>query len=145
MPSTIELEILAQEDRLTQASRTLDVEALDRLYADDILMTSVLGESCDKTFLMDEAKRGVAQRAAAGSAGKDFVSSYDKEELKMAVYGDAAVTTYRFIVTFKGDGIDVRRKYRTTNVWVKRAERWQVVAAHTAFVLDPKQIAALAG
>lgn len=45
----------------------------------------------------------------------------------------------------KGGSVNVERKYRTTNVWMKRNGRWQVMAAHTAFVLDPKQAAMLAG
>jgi len=58
--------------------------------------------------------------------------------------GNVAVTSYRFVVTIKGERIDVSRHYRTTNVWTKIQGRCQVVA-HTAFVLDPKQAARLAG
>jgi ketosteroid isomerase-like protein len=101
--------------------------------------------ACDKSFLMDEARRGAAQRAHAAAAGKQMVGSYDKEDLKVVADGDAAVTSYRFVVTVKGEGLDVHRRYRTTNVWMKRQGRWQIVAAHTAFVLDPKQAASLAG
>lgn len=36
-------------------------------------------------------------------------------------------------------------RYRMTNVWIKREGRRQIVAAHMAFVLDPKQAAALSG
>jgi ketosteroid isomerase-like protein len=137
-------DILAHEERLTNASRALDVDALDRLYADDIMMTGVLGQTCDKQALIDEARRGVAQRLQATALGKDFVSMYAKEGLKVVFHGDTAVTSYRFVVTFT-DGIDVRRTYRTTNVWAKRGTAWQIVAAHTAFVLDAQQAAMLAG
>jgi ketosteroid isomerase-like protein len=138
-------ELVAREEQLTNASRALDVVVLDQLYADDIMMTGVLGQACDKTFLIDEARRGVAQRSQAAAAGKGFVSAYEKEDLKVALHGDTAVTNYRFVVTFTGDGIDIRRTYRTTNVWAKRGAEWQIVAAHTSFVLDPKQVAAIAG
>jgi len=145
MTGTAVQEIVALEDRLTQATRALDVDVLDGIYADDIIMTSVLGEPCGKTVVLDEARRGVAQRAQAAAAGKPITSSYDKEDLKVAVGGDAAVASYRFVVRIQGDGIDVNRRYRTTNVWMKRQGRWQIVAAHTAFVLSPKQAASLAG
>ena len=59
--------------------------------------------------------------------------------------GDTAVANYRFVVTFKGPNLDLRRRYRTTNVWVKRDGRWQIVAAHMAFVLDPQQAAMVSG
>jgi len=48
-------------------------------------------------------------------------------------------------VKLTGAGLHVERAYRTTNVWMRRDGRWQVVAAHTAFVLNPAQVARLAG
>jgi ketosteroid isomerase-like protein len=51
----------------------------------------------------------------------------------MAVrHGDTAVASFRFGITIRNDGQEVTRRYRTTNVWMKRAVGWQVVAAHTA-------------
>jgi len=143
MPTDIEQEVLAQEEALTLATRKLDMDALNRIYADDILMTGVLGETCGKAFLMDEARRGAAHRESAVAAGKHIEGSYEKEDLKLVLLGDTAVTSYRFVVQMKGPGIDVHRRYRTTNVWAKRNGDWQVVAAHTAFILDPKQVASL--
>ena len=132
MDRNIEQEILAQEENLTQATRNLDVAALDSIYADDIMVTGVTGEVCSKATMIEEAKRGIAQREAAITAGKSFVSSYDKEDIKTVSHGDVAISSYRFVVKIKGDGIDVNRRYRTTNVWMKRQGRWQVIAAHTA-------------
>jgi ketosteroid isomerase-like protein len=43
-----EHEILAQEERLTEATRNVDVAALDELYAEDIMFTGVTGAICDK-------------------------------------------------------------------------------------------------
>ena len=143
MQTNIEQQVLAQEEALTLSTRKLDIEALDRIYADDILMTGVLGETCGKAFLMDEARRGVAHRERAAADGKHFEVSYEKEDLKIVMLGDTGVTSYRFVVKMKGPGVDVHRRYRTTNVWAKRNSSWQVVAAHTAFVLDPKQAASL--
>ena len=143
MPTDIEQQVLTQEEALTFSTRKLDIEALDRIYADDILMTSVLGETCGKAFLIEEARRGAAHRESAAAAGKHFEGSYEKEDLKIVLFGDTAVTSYRFVVKMKGPGVDVHRRYRTTNVWAKRNGNWQIVAAHTAFVLDPKQIASL--
>jgi ketosteroid isomerase-like protein len=77
MNGTVVQEIVALEDSLTQATRALDVDALDRIYADDIVMTSVLGERCGKTVVLDEARRGVAQRESASACGKPITSSYD--------------------------------------------------------------------
>jgi ketosteroid isomerase-like protein len=138
-------EILMQEELLTQATRTLDIEALERIYTDDIMMTGVMGDApCNKSTLLEEAKRGVEQRERAAAGGKPIFDSYEKEDLKVVSHGDTGVTSYRFVVKLTGEGVNVHRRYRTTNVWMKRKGRWQIVAAHTAFVLDPKQAAGLA-
>ena len=131
MSNIVEQEILAQEDRLTLATRQLDIEALDRIYADDILFTGVTGVICDKSNLMEEARRGVAQREAAKDT-KHFVASFDKEDIKVAPHGDTAVTSYRFVVTVRNQAEETKRCYRTTNVWLKRQGGWQVIAGHTA-------------
>jgi ketosteroid isomerase-like protein len=137
-------EILRQEEQLASAKRTLDLDAIDRIYADDLLLTGVLGEpTCSKSAVMDEMRRGIAQRDAAKAAGTPFDTRTDNEDTKVVALGDTAVANYRFVVTLKGPNLDVRRRYRTTNVWVKRAGRWQIVAAHMAFVLDPQQAAML--
>jgi ketosteroid isomerase-like protein len=129
--ATTEQEILAQEDRLTQATRQLDLDSLDRIYADDILFTGVTGATCDKASLMDEARRGRAERQAATET-KHFVASYDKGDIKVAAHGDTAVTSWRFVITIHHDGQETTRTYRTTNVWMKRPPGWQVIAGHTS-------------
>src|SRR5262249_45143973 len=117
MASNVEQEILAQEEQLTLATRQLDLATLDRLYADDILFTGVTGATCDKSSLMDEARRGQLQRRASAET-KYFVASYDKEDIRVVAHGDTAVTSWRFIVTIHNNGDETRRTYRTTNVWM---------------------------
>ena len=139
-------EILQQEEQLANAKHTLDLDAIDRIYADDLLLTGVLGEpTCSKGAVMDEMRRGIAQRDAAQAGGAGFETRTENEDTKIVPLGDAAVATYRFVVTFKGPNLDIRRQYRATNVWAKRDGRWQIVAAHMGFVLDPQQAAMLAG
>jgi ketosteroid isomerase-like protein len=143
--NTVLQEILAQEEELTRATRMLDLGTLDRLYADDVVVTGVLDGTCAKPAVMDELKRGVAQRDSAAASGAQIVTSYDKEDLNVTVHGDLAISTYRFVFTATGDAIDVHRRHRTTNVWAKRNGRWQIIAAHTAYALDPKQAMMLSG
>ena len=139
-------EILEQEEQLANAKRTLDLDAIDRIYADDLLLTGVLGEpTCSKSAVMDEMRRGIAQRNAAKAGGIRFDMRAENEDTKVVARGDTAIANYRFVVTFKGPNLDLRRRDRTTNVWVKRDGGWQIVAAHMAFVLDAKQVAMLEG
>ena len=139
-------EILQHEGQLANAKRTLDLDAIDQIYADDLLLTGVLGEpTCSKSAVMDEMRRGIAERDAAKAGGAQVDTRTENEDTKVVALGDTAIANYRFVVTFKGPNLDVRRRYRTTNVWVKRGGRWQIVAAHMGFVLDPQQAAMLSG
>ena len=108
--ATIE-EILQQEEQLANAKRTLDLDAIDRIYADDLLLTGVLGEpTCSKGAVMDEMRRGIAQRDAAKPGGAGFKTRTENEDTKIVPLGDAAVANYRFVVTFKGPNLDIRRQ-----------------------------------
>ena len=137
MPGSIEQEILTQEENLTQAKRTLDIAALDRFYADDVIFTGVTGEVCGKAGLMNEASQGVSQRENAAVQGKKILTSFDKEDIKVVTHGDTAVASYRFVIRVQGEGIDIHRRYRTTDVWLKRENTWQIIAGHMAS-LDPQ-------
>ena len=133
MTGIVDTDIAAAEERLTEATRRVDVDALDRIYADDIMFTGVTGVICDKNAVMDEARRGVAERQAAAEKRMPVVVSYDKDDLRTVRHGATAVSSFRFSVTIRADGQEeITRRYRSTNVWMKRAEQWQVVAAHTA-------------
>jgi ketosteroid isomerase-like protein len=133
MQMQLDREILAEEERLTTATQAIDVEALDRIYADDIIFTGVAGAICNKATVMDEARRGAAERRkAAANPGAPAVVAYDKDEIMAVRHGDTGVTSFRFGITIRSDGQEVTRRYRTTNVWMKRAVGWQVIAAHTA-------------
>ena len=137
MTGTIEQEILTLEENLTQAKRQLDIAAFDRIYAGDVLFTAVTGEVCGKAGLMTEAARGVAERDAATAQGRKFSTSIDKEDIRVVTHSDTAVASYRFVVRVQGEGVDIHRRYRTTNVWLKRAGQWQVIGGHMAS-LDPQ-------
>lgn len=146
MPQTMEQEIVKQEESLTNAKRALDLDAIDRIYADDLLLTGVMGEpTCDKAAIIGEIKRGIEERERSLACGQSIEMAAENEDMKVVTHGDTAVANYRFVVTVKGPNIRAHHRYRVTNIWMKRDGRWQIVAAHTAFVLTPKQAALLAG
>jgi ketosteroid isomerase-like protein len=123
MSSNVEQEILKLEAELARTEGNLDVSALDRLYADDIMVTAPVGVVVDKPAVMEEVRL---------AASKATVGTYDKDHLKVRAYGDAAVSSYRMTVKGQFDGQEVSRRLQITNVWLKRQGRWQVVARHTA-------------
>ena len=139
-------EILQQEELLARAKRALDLNAIDSIYADDLLLTGVLGEpTCSKSAVMEEIRRGIAEREDATTRGARFETVTENEDTKVIALGDTAIANYRFVVSIKGPNLDLRRRYRATHVWAKRNGHWQIVAAHMGFVLDPQQAAMLSG
>ena len=146
MSDKTDQEIVSQEAELLRAKQTLDLELLRRIYADDLMMTGVLGEpTCSKPAIIEEVRRGIALRESAIASGRPVQMSAENEDMKVAACGDTAVASYRFVVKVKGENLDIHRRYRTTNVWTRREGGWQIVAAHTSLVLDAKQLAALGG
>jgi len=119
----IETEILRLEEELTQTEMRVDVQALDQIYADDIMVTAPIGICVDKPAVMTEI-RAAAEKAVVGK--------YDKNDLKIRVYGDTAVSSYRMSAEATFEGMEIKRQLCITNVWMKRNENWQIVARHTA-------------
>ena len=146
MAMTTEQEILRYEKQLADAKRALDLKALDGIYADDVMLTGVLGDpTCTKAAITEEITRGIAEREKAIASGVKLEMSAENEDMKVAAHGDSAIANYRFVVKCKGPNINLHRRYRVTNVWTKREGRWQIVAQHLSFVLDAKQAAMLSG
>jgi len=119
----VEKEIQELEEELTRTEMRLDVDALDRIYADDIMVTAPIGICVDKPAVMQEI-RTAADKAAIGR--------YDKEDLKLRAYGNVAVTSYRMTAEATFEGTAIKHQLCITNVWLKRNGRWQIVARHTA-------------
>jgi ketosteroid isomerase-like protein len=119
----IEKEILRIEENLTQTEMKLDVEALDRIYADDIMVTAPIGICVDKPAVMDEVRL---------AAAKAVIGKYDKGDLKVRAYGNTAVSSYRMTAEATFEGTEIKQRLCITNVWMKRGDSWQIVARHTA-------------
>jgi hypothetical protein len=52
------------------------------------MFTDVTGDVCDKLAVMREARRRAAERQGATAEGKQVVTSYDKEDIKVVAQGD---------------------------------------------------------
>jgi ketosteroid isomerase-like protein len=103
--------------KLTQewlaAEEHIDREVLNRIIADDFLGTGPMGTTVSKTDVIP----------AEGSGGHGLaISGLD---IKVRVFGDAAIVTGRGVPK-----VNDRPELRFTVVFVKRADRWQMVAGH---------------
>jgi len=119
----VEKEILTLEEELTQTEMRLDVDALDRIYADDIIVTAPIGLCVDKPAVMAEVRQ---------AAEKAVVGRYDKDDLKVRAYGDTEVSSYRMSAEASFEGMEIKRQLCMTNVWMKRNGSWQIISRHTA-------------
>lgn len=111
-----EQEVLQINREFYQAMAGNDQAALDRIVADECVFTNERG----MVF-------GKAHRAEVVKSGKVVYDSYSPEEIKVSVYGDAAVVTEGG--TSKGSDQNHIGHFRYTRVFVKRQGRWQLVAA----------------
>jgi hypothetical protein len=122
--NAVEQKIRKLEEELTQTEMRVDVDALDRVYADDIMVTAPIGICVDKPAVMTEV-RAAAEKAVVGR--------YDKTDLKVRAFDTtAAVSSYRMAAEATFEGVEIKRQFCITNVWMKRNGNWQIVARHTA-------------
>ena len=98
----------------------LDVDALDRTYADDLMVTAPIGICVDKPAVMSEIRQ---------AAEKAIIGRYDKDDLKVRAFGDTAVSSYRMTAWATFEGKEIKRQLCITNVWMKRNGHWQIDAA----------------
>src|SRR5437764_4460431 len=102
-----------------QAQVNADSVALDRIYADDFIGIGPSGAlRTKKDVLADFASRSLK------------FQSITTDDVRIRVYGDAAVETG--LSTLKGQDADkvVPEENRFTRVWIRQGGRWRLVANH---------------
>jgi hypothetical protein len=116
-----EQELLKLEQQWGDALVKPDLAFLDRILAEDYMFTSPLGEVLTKARMLAELK-----------SGEDVVSSVVNHDMKVRIYGDAAVVAGRDTIkeTYKGE--DITSQIRWTHTWINRAGHWQCVAGHSS-------------
>src|SRR5207249_9657661 len=107
-----------------QNRRGHSTTTLQRLYADEYLSTDQDGVTWTKS--QDIAIANI-------TSGTLKLASYKLEDMKVHVYGDAAVVTGGNTIKATFQGKDVSG-HRFTDVFVKRAGRWQCVATQGTIV-----------
>ena len=103
-----------------------DFALIDRVLADDYTDTQPEGGIVTK-----------AQTLASLKSGEDVITSCALSNMKVRVYGDAAVVLYLYDVKEKFQGKDVSGSYQITDTWVKRQGAWLLVASHASRISKP--------
>jgi ketosteroid isomerase-like protein len=103
-----------------------DVEALEKVTADDYTLINVNGQMSDKAQMISNFK-----------SGQTKLTSDELSEMKVRVYGDTAVVTGKADVKGTVAGKDVTGQVLFTRVYVKKDRRWQSVAFQQTRVSNP--------
>jgi ketosteroid isomerase-like protein len=114
----VESELRALESRWNEAIVRKDTAVLGRILGDDFVIITADGQIGSKSQLLEVV-------AAPDAVIDPFVT----EDVKVRVYGDAAVLTGRFTQTgtYKGRRFESRCLY--TDVYAKRGQQWVAVSA----------------
>jgi ketosteroid isomerase-like protein len=114
-------ELSRLEDVWNEAHVRNDADALARLWSDDLIVQVTNMRVMSKTDSIGMLR-----------SGRMKFKRYQSSNLRIRVYGDAAVVTGQLERTRELDGRNVDDKWRFTKVYVRTAGRWQVVAFHTS-------------
>ena len=117
--------ILRLEQEGREATLKNDLEANDRLLADNWININPDGSVTTKARLMELIKTSTFK-----------IMAIENDEVMVRVYGDAAVVTGRSTSKRAGQGAGevVTRQVRFTRVYARRQGRWQVVSAQNTLI-----------
>ena len=107
----------AADRELQQVFVRADLEALEAAYADTYTFTDPTGRVSGKREMMAAFRGGVIK-----------IAFQEISDIKVQVYGDAAVVTGLLTSRATRDGRDSGGTFRFTRVWVNQNGRWQTVA-----------------
>jgi ketosteroid isomerase-like protein len=122
-----EKEVREMIEKYRTALLQRDVTALEKIWANDYVFVNASGDVVTK-----------AQRLANVKSGATKLESINKEEnIAVRVYQNSAVSTSRVAIKGKYGGQWTSGQYRSTHVWVKGPEGWQLVSNQLT-ALKPK-------
>jgi ketosteroid isomerase-like protein len=117
-------EVSALEKAWINASMKHDVAWFEKNIADSFIGTDENGVVQDKAAMIADVKNQVSK-----------IESTFYENLKVQVYGDAAVATGISVTKGTSKGKDNSGKYPWTDTWIKKGGQWQCVASHSSKIV----------
>ncbi len=121
-----EKEVLELDHAFNLAVGANDAAALDKIIADDCILTNTLGKSFGK-----------CTRVSLTQSGSLVFDSYTADDIKISIYGNTAVVTERNTSVARAGQDPVHTgQFRYTRVYVQRQGRWQLVAAQKTRIAE---------
>jgi ketosteroid isomerase-like protein len=118
-----EKQVASLSKQFREADLKGDTEAMDALLSDDWVVIEPDGNLVSK-----------AQNARNFKDGSVAFEAMDPSEVKVRVYGDAAVVTSRVHVKLKVKGEKVDTHVRVTEVYVRQGGKWQCVSTQVTSI-----------
>jgi len=124
---TAEQELIKLENRWNDAIVKHDWAFFDQILADDYISTDFDGNVGTKADFLEFLR-----------SGESVIASSIVDDMKVRIYGDAAVVTGRTTtVNEQYQGKDLSGQYRWTDTWVKYyLGRWRCVAEHISRIAE---------
>ena len=110
-------ELRKLEDRRYKAMCDADAKALDELLADSLVYTHSYGGADSKASYLD----GIRSK-------KWLYRKIERPREDIQIHGDCAVVTGQVRIELLSDGKPKTLNSAYTNVWIKGAKGWQMVA-----------------
>src|SRR6184192_899079 len=115
----VEQVIKKLDNERIQAQVHADAAALERIYADDFIGVGPSGTVRTKPQVISDFTSGDLR-----------FQSITTDDVRVRLYGNAAVETGHSTMIGQDKGQTVPRDTRFTRVWVKQQGRWRLVANH---------------
>jgi uncharacterized protein (TIGR02246 family) len=115
----VEQAIRKLDNERIQAQIHADAAALERIYADDFIGVGPSGTVRNKPQVISDFTSGDLR-----------FQSITTDDVRVRVYGNAAVETGRSTMNGQDKGSAVPHDNLFTRVWVKQQGRWRLVANH---------------
>ncbi len=112
-------QLLKLETQWNEAHLRGDADVLKQLWAEELVVT------VQEMPVMDKI-----QALKIVGSGRVKFKRYETSDVKINVFGDAAVATGRLKRVREKQGNDVEDDWRFTKVYLRRDGKWQVVAWH---------------
>lgn len=109
-------DVIKLENEFARSVASNDVDALDRILADEWIIIDPDGSIIDKARFLGVIKSGVLSH-----------ESMESTDLRVRLYGNTAVMTGLTTTKGKFMGQDFASCERATDIFVKQTDRWQCV------------------
>ena len=121
--------ILELGQRWAAAERAGDADALEPLVANDFLLVGPLGFMLDKTQYLGSRRSGDLQH-----------ESLEWADVRVRVYGDAAVAVATQAQRSTYQGRDASGRFRVTQIAVRQCNRWTIAGLHYSPMAQPPEL-----